>query len=313
MKILTSLSTAVAIAVLSSTASAAIGGPSCLPELGDQIGHHSGLPGYRARGFAPAYQPYGFGGLPYAGPGFGPGFAPGGFSPMPAPVMPAMPAPGMPGFGGFPGGMGPWTGGPFSGPFGGSPFGDFTPWGGSPWSAPFYGYAPALPALPAPAPVEDDQAIVGTETSTPPGPVDTDQDGVFDSADLCANTAPTAKVDGLGCSLDARIVLEGVNFHTDSAKLTDESTAILDGVAKTLTANPDVKVEVAGHTDSDAADDYNLNLSQARAHVVVSYLAAHGVQADRMTAKGYGESQPMVANDSPAHKAINRRVELRRL
>jgi OOP family OmpA-OmpF porin len=159
----------------------------------------------------------------------------------------------------------------------------------------------------------DDQLITGTESSIPAGPVDTDQDGVFDSADLCANTVPTAKVDGLGCSLDANIVLEGVNFHTDSAKLTDASIAILDGVAKTLTSNPNIKVEVAGHTDSDAADDYNLKLSQSRAETVVAYLASHGVKADHMTARGYGEAAPLVANDNAANKAINRRVELRRL
>ena len=294
------LFSAIAIAALSSTASAAIGGPDCLPEFAGQPSSHSGLPGYR---------PYGYGRLPYSGAGF----APGEIFPVPAPVMPA-----MPGIGVFPGGMGPWGGspwsdGPFNGPFGGGPFGDFAPWGGAPWAAPYYGYAPAAPAAPAISPIEDDQAIVGSDPSTPAGPVDTDQDGVFDSADLCANTAPTDKVDGLGCSLDAPIVLEGVHFHTDSAKLTDTSITILDGVAKTLTANPDIKVEVAGHTDSDAADDYNLTLSQTRAQTVVAYLTAHGVQSERLTAKGYGESQPLVANDSPANKAINRRVELRRL
>lgn len=310
MKIFPCLSSAIVIAALSSTASAAIGGPGCLREFTDQPSSHSGLPGYRAPAFRPGYRPYGYAGLPYSGPGFAPGFAPGDGFPMPAPVMPA-----MPGIGGFPGGMGPWGGspwsnGPFNGPFGTGPFGDFAPWGGAPWAAPYYGYAPAAPAI---SPIEDDQAIVGADPTTAAGPVDTDQDGVFDSADLCANTAPTDKVDGLGCSLDATIVLEGVQFHTDSAKLTDTSVAILDGVAKTLTANPDVKVEVAGHTDSDAADDYNLKLSQARAQTVVAYLTAHGVQSDHLTAKGYGESQPLVANDSPANKAINRRVELRRL
>ena len=334
MKILPTLSTAVAIAALSSTASAAIGGPACLPEFAAHPGNYSSLPGYRAPAFRPGYQPYGYRGLRHGAPaympGFAPGFVPSGYTPVPAPVMPMMPAPtlaNLPGMGGFPGGFGgypdgpaPWGGAPFNGPFNDAPFDDIapwdpinwggTPWGSAPWGIPYPGYAVAAPAI---SPVEDDQAIIGTESSTPPGPVDTDQDGVFDSADLCADTAPTAKVDGLGCSLDANIVLEGVNFHTDSAKLTDASTAILDGVAKTLTANPDVKVEVAGHTDSDAADDYNLKLSHARAEAVVSYLAAHGVQADHMTAKGYGESQPLVANDSPANKAINRRVELRRL
>jgi len=252
---------------------------------------------------------------------------------------------GMPGMGGFPGGAGPWGGAPFGGPFNGGPFngpfnggpfnggpfkgpfGGAAPWdpigwGSAPWGAPWgAGYPIAAPLAPtdeadadadADADV-DDQLITGPDSTIPAAPIDTDQDGVFDSADLCANTDPTAKVDGLGCSLDAHIVLEGVNFHTDSAKLTDDSITILNGVAKTLTSNPSVKVEVAGHTDSDAADDYNLKLSHARAEAVVAYLSAHGVQTDHMTAKGYGETQPLVANDSTKHKATNRRVELRRL
>ena len=332
MKTLASLSIAVAIAALSSTASATVGGPNCLPEFAGQPANHAALPGYRAPVFRPGYRPYGYAGLPWGGPGY----APGGFSPMAAPVMPMMPAPtmgGMPGMGTFPGGVSPWGGAPFNGPFGGGPFGggpfgsgpfgsgpfgntgswDPMGWGGAPWGTSFPGYAPIAPIAPAVSTIDDDQLIIDDTSPTPPAPVDTDQDGVFDSADLCADTVPTAKVDGLGCSLDAHIVLEGVNFHTDSAKLTDASITILDGVAKTLTSNPDVKVEVAGHTDSDAAADYNLKLSHKRAQAVVAYLTTQGVQADHMAAKGYGETQPMVANDSAANKATNRRVELRRL
>jgi len=307
MKSLIIFSTATAITLLSPLASATIGGPACVPAFASQptantLQRDFRSPAYRPLAAAPAYRRYAP--LPYAGPGYYSGMP--GF---PAPVMPGMG--GFPGFGGMPGIGGFPTG---SAPWGGMPWND-GPWGGAPWGTPY----PLYPVMQSPAASDgnidvNDEIIVADDAPDGPlVPVDTDQDGVFNNADLCPDTAPTTTVDGLGCAMDAAIVLEGVNFHTDSATLTDESIAILDGVAATLVANPGVKVEVAGHTDSDAADDYNLTLSQSRAETVVAYLSGHGVSADAMTAKGYGESQPLAANDSPEHKASNRRVELRRL
>lgn len=315
MNHLITLSVAVTISALSSVASAAIGGPGCRSAANAQPMAQSMLPGYRGPAYRrPVYPAYGA--VPYyGGPGYYSGMPTG---PVPSPMgMPGMGAfPG--GMAGFPGAMGPWGGAPWdSGSWGG-------PWAGAPWGAPYPAYIPMMNPLgndPAAEPEADvsadadtDEIILSDSTpSTPQTTVDTDQDGVFDSADLCPNTAPTAKVDKLGCAIDARIVLEGVNFHTDSAELTPESIEILNQVANTLTANPEIKLEVAGHTDSDADDAYNLKLSQSRAETVVKYLTDHGVTAANMTAKGYGETQPLLANDTPAHKATNRRVELRRL
>ena len=89
--------------------------------------------------------------------------------------------------------------------------------------------------------------------------------------------------------------------------------AILDGVSATLSANPQIRVMVAGHTDSDGDDAYNKDLSQRRAQSVVDYLASQGVDRNNMIAKGFGEEQPIAGNDDAQGKAQNRRVELNRL
>jgi outer membrane protein OmpA-like peptidoglycan-associated protein len=76
---------------------------------------------------------------------------------------------------------------------------------------------------------------------------------------------------------------------------------------------PALKVEIAGHTDSANSDAYNLDLSQRRADAVMKYFVDHGVEADRMTAKGYGEAEPIADNATQAGRFKNRRVELRSL
>ncbi len=107
------------------------------------------------------------------------------------------------------------------------------------------------------------------------------------------------------------IPLKGVHFEVDSADLTSDSTAILDQAVKTLKMKSNLKVEVAAHTDSTASEEYNLELSQRRAKSVYDYLVAHGIDASRLTTKGYGESQPVADNDTEEGRARNRRVELR--
>ena len=106
------------------------------------------------------------------------------------------------------------------------------------------------------------------------------------------------------------MTLNGVNFDFDSARLRPESIAILDKAVATLKEWGDVKVEVAGHTDSVGTDEYNLNLSQSRAETVRAYLIDKGIPADRLTAKGYGESMPEADNDTAEGRFKNRRVEL---
>ena len=113
-----------------------------------------------------------------------------------------------------------------------------------------------------------------------------------------------------GCSPEV-ITLEGVFFETNSADLTASSTATLDSAVKTLQKRSDIKVEVAAHTDSMGQAAYNLDLSNRRAASVMDYLVAHGIKASRLSAKGYGETQPRADNGTAAGRAKNRRVELR--
>ncbi|MFN7978549.1 MAG: OmpA family protein [Vicinamibacterales bacterium] len=110
---------------------------------------------------------------------------------------------------------------------------------------------------------------------------------------------------------DCRLPLYGVTFDFDKATLRAESAPLLQKAANALTANASVAVEVQGHTDDVGDDAYNVRLSGQRAETVRSWLAQHGIAATRLTAKGYGKTQPVVENSSDANRARNRRVELR--
>jgi OOP family OmpA-OmpF porin len=110
-----------------------------------------------------------------------------------------------------------------------------------------------------------------------------------------------------------KVRLEGVNFELESDRLTSESHHILDRVANALHDRPDLKVEVAGHTDNTGTPDYNKDLSQRRAEAVRNYLISKGIDGSRLTARGYGETEPEVSNDTEAGRAQNRRVELKQI
>jgi len=148
-------------------------------------------------------------------------------------------------------------------------------------------------------------------------PKDSDGDGVWDGIDRCPDTPAGAEVDERGCPKlfedeKKSLVLEGVNFETNKAVLTSNSTTVLDRVVSSLKEWPEVRIEVGGHTDSSGADSYNQTLSEARARAVLDYLVEHGVSAASLSAKGYGESNPIADNGTRAGKATNRRVELTR-
>jgi outer membrane protein OmpA-like peptidoglycan-associated protein len=147
---------------------------------------------------------------------------------------------------------------------------------------------------------------------------DVDGDGVLDAQDRCPGTAAGANVDGSGCPVlftpeRPALVLRGVTFESGSANLRPESYQVLDVVANSLTGNPDARVEIAGHTDNTGSAAINLRLSQERAQAVLNYLASRGVNRFHMSARGYGATQPIAPNATPAGRAQNRRVELRRI
>ena len=151
---------------------------------------------------------------------------------------------------------------------------------------------------------------IGVKVDATGCPLDSDGDGVTDDKDQCPGTPRGVKVNQLGCPEREPIVLKGVNFAYDSAELTQPSHAILDGVAKILTKHPDLKVTIAGHTDSMGTADYNMKLSQRRAESVMHYLISRGVHSANLTAVGFGEEQPIASNDEVEGRAKNRRVEL---
>lgn len=140
--------------------------------------------------------------------------------------------------------------------------------------------------------------------------LDSDGDGVVDRLDECPGTPKGTPVDSRGCELEGDYVLEGVNFETNSDRLLAGATAVLDDVVRTLKRYPEIRFEVAGHTDSDGTAEYNQGLSARRAQTVHDYLAANGIDVNRMTVRGYGESQPIADNSTREGKAQNRRVAL---
>jgi outer membrane protein OmpA-like peptidoglycan-associated protein len=178
-----------------------------------------------------------------------------------------------------------------------------------------------------------------------PKPKDSDGDGVIDSKDKCPATPAGRKVNADGCELDGdgdgvvdgsdkcptvfaktadgcppppapvaappkKLVLEGVNFDNDQATLRPEASAELDKSAATLKEWGEAKVEIGGYTDSNGTEEHNMKLSQSRAEAVRDYLIGKGIAAGRLTAKGYGEANPVGDNATDAGRAQNRRVEL---
>ena len=101
-----------------------------------------------------------------------------------------------------------------------------------------------------------------------------------------------------------------VNFDTGKSTIKPDSAATLDSAAAALKAAADLKVEVAGHTDNVGTPEANLKLSQDRAQAVMTALTERGIKADRLTAKGYGQTAPVADNRSEDGRAKNRRVEL---
>ena len=143
---------------------------------------------------------------------------------------------------------------------------------------------------------------------------DTDNDGLINRLDLCPDTPLGSTIDSVGCAAEQKtVILEGISFQFGTAEFTEEAHSILDSAALILQNNPDIRMEVAGHTDSSGDNNANINLSTRRAEAVLSYLVSAGVAADRLQAKGYGSDKPIADNTNREGRAKNRRVELKRI
>jgi OOP family OmpA-OmpF porin len=149
---------------------------------------------------------------------------------------------------------------------------------------------------------------VGTDGCEPD--IDADDDNVANDVDACPDTPRGTRTDARGCELRQEIRLPLVTFEYGSDRLKPEASTTLDEAVATLRLNPDVRIEVAGHTDARGSDAYNLDLSQRRAEAVRRHLIEKGV-TNVLTARGYGEREPIADDTTEAGRSENRRVVLR--
>jgi len=147
-----------------------------------------------------------------------------------------------------------------------------------------------------------------TGVVVPVVPVDSDGDGVPNDRDQCPETPAGAKVDARGCEL---VDFDNIYFGFDSAVLLATAKRMLDDSASVLKRHPDVKIDITGFADSRGPESYNMKPSERRAEAVREYLEQAGVDAERLSARGYGESHDGASDLSANGLAESRRVELR--
>jgi len=162
----------------------------------------------------------------------------------------------------------------------------------------FFGPAAPPPPAPEPPPPPPPPAPV-TAPAPPPPPVA--------AAPIC-NPPAGFRVDANCRIIDQTFVVHGVDFELNSTKLTAPSAEALDQAAKAFIAEPQLKVEVQGFTDSTGPREYNLKLSQGRAESVRNYLLGKGVDSSALSAHGYGPDSPIASNATKEGRAQNRRV-----
>jgi OOP family OmpA-OmpF porin len=189
------------------------------------------------------------------------------------------------------------------------------------------GGASAAPAAPkAVAPQDSDRdGVVDSQDRCPGTPIgtpvdangcelvlDADGDGVADAQDQCPGTSAGAKVDAKGCYIvitETKEVQLRVNFENNSSEITADSYGEIESVAQFMREYPLTKVVLEGHTDDRGAEAYNQKLSETRAASVAKVLVERfGINQSRVSSVGYGESRPLVSNDTAENRAANRRV-----
>jgi OmpA-OmpF porin, OOP family len=112
---------------------------------------------------------------------------------------------------------------------------------------------------------------------------------------------------------DSKLVTHGINFDIEKATIKPESMGTMNSIVQLLKDNPDVKFEIGGHTDNTGTPAHNVTLSQQRSEAVKAQLLSMGIDAGRLTTKGYGDSKPISDNTTSEGKANNRRVEFTKL
>lgn len=156
--------------------------------------------------------------------------------------------------------------------------------------------------------VADLQAAAPGMTVVAEGPLDLQ--GEIDNSLVAADTA----INNLGENPDPRDVaralsLQVINFELDEAIIPDVNKPYLDRAAKIITEVPNMELMIIGHTDSQASNAYNMDLSQQRANAVKDYLVSKGVDASKLSTKGMGETDPVATNATEQGRFRNRRIE----
>ena len=161
------------------------------------------------------------------------------------------------------------------------------------------------------APTSSDAAAIGAVARSVDG-VESVDNRIVIVAGASIERAPSSTVSPPPPSLPlaARLAAAGnITFQTSSAEITDSGFTIIDGVAAILAEAPSLPVEIHGHTDSDGDSTVNQLLSQERAQAVVAALVERGIEPDRLTPIGFGESDPIEPNITAEGRAKNRRIE----
>jgi outer membrane protein OmpA-like peptidoglycan-associated protein len=163
---------------------------------------------------------------------------------------------------------------------------------------------------PAPAPVAPPVARVEPPPPPPPPPpADADGDGVNDLKDMCPATPGGQRVDLNGCSCDFTVQ---VHFRSNSTEITGADAILLDSLADQIRQLPTITGELGGHTDSQGAEAFNVDLSRRRALAVRDYLSSRGINVTQLAVDGHGEAEPVADNATVEGRAQNRRVVLSR-
>ncbi len=182
-------------------------------------------------------------------------------------------------------------------------------------------YAAGSPATQG-CPDRDGDGIIDSEDACPTSPgsatyrgcPDSDGDGIHDGIDRCPGTPGLAS--NSGCPIipeEDREVLEyaktAVQFDTGKSTLKSESKVVLDQIAQIMRDNPSYSLNISGHTDSVGDAIKNLNLSESRAKACYDYLISKGIDSNRLSYVGFGETRPIASNETASGKRQNRRVE----
>jgi outer membrane protein OmpA-like peptidoglycan-associated protein len=135
-------------------------------------------------------------------------------------------------------------------------------------------------------------------------------DGYASAARIAVASTPGTTPTECQAGIDALLAAAGIEFDGGSAELRADSVPVLEELRDIVQRCPSLRVEIAGHTDDSGGARENLALSQRRAEAVMEYLVQHGVALRRLTARGYGEDQPLVRGTTPEARVRNRRIEI---